>query len=112
MVDFTLDKLDDILGQLKDLPKFKEAIDLRKRLEKEREKLIPHEKEIQVPIIDKKIIANQKRSSKQKRNWQYAKLIRNYFPEKPILEIRREIAKRKHGEASSIPDAVFQNPSP
>src|SRR5947209_8453666 len=107
MVDFTLDKLDEILGQLKDIPKIKEAIELKKRLEKEREKLIPLEKEIQIPTVDRKIIANQKRSSKQKRNWQYAKLIRNYYPEKPILEIRREIAKRKRGETSSIPDAVF-----
>ncbi|MDE1769023.1 MAG: hypothetical protein KGI28_00535 [Thaumarchaeota archaeon] len=112
MVDFTLDKLDEILGQLKKLPKIKEAINLRKRLEKEKEKLVPQVKEITVPTIDKKIIANQKRSSKQKRNWHYAKLIRNYFPEKPILEIRREIAKRKRGEGSSISDAVYQNPSP
>ena len=113
MVEFTLDKVNEILKQLKGL-RIKEAVSLRKRLQKEKQKLVPKQKPIkdEISIQQKKQIANQKRSIKQKRNFRFARQIRNFFPEMSILDIRREIAKRKRGEPSSIPDAVFQNPSP
>jgi len=110
MVSFNLDKLNELLAELKGLPKIKEVIALRKRLTKEKSKL---EKPVKVPApVDRRAVANQNRSVKQKRNWRFYKQIRNFFPDKPILEIRREFAKRKRGESSSIPDAVWQNPSP
>ena len=113
MVRFDLDKLNELLDGLKGLPRIKEITALRKRLRKEKELL---EKPIPVkPIVtatERRAIANVKRSTKLQRHWRFVKLVRNFFPEKPVLEIRREIAKRVKGEPSSIPDAVFQNPSP
>lgn len=113
MVNFTIDKVNEILAQLKGL-RIKEAVSLRKRLQKEKQKLVPKIKEpvASVSASAQKQIANNKRSIKQKRNFRFARQIRNFFPEMSILDIRREIAKRKRGEPSSIPDAVFQNPSP
>ncbi len=40
MVDFNINKLNELLNQLKGL-RIKEAVNLRKRLEKEKSKLIP-----------------------------------------------------------------------
>lgn len=109
-MSFDLEKLNELLGQLKGLPRIREITALRKRLRKEKSKL---EKPVKVPApVDRRAVANQNRSVKQKRNWRFYKQIRNFFPDKPILEIRREFAKRKRGESSSIPDAVWQNPSP
>ena len=114
MVDFTLDKVNELLKQLKGLPKIKEISQLRKRLRKEKAKLVtPVAVKVVKQVADAKALANIQRSLKQKRNWRYAKLIFNFVGDKFTLqEIRQEIAKKKRGNASRIPDAVFQNPSP
>lgn len=113
MVTFDLDKLNELLDELKGLPRLKEITALRKRLRKEKAKLEEPIKAVAEPT-KKEIIAqaNARRSSKLSRHWRFVKLVRNFFPEKSVLEIRREIKKRIKGEPSSIPDAVFQNPSP
>ena len=117
MVDFTLDKVNELLEQLKGLPKIREISQLKKRLQKEKEKLrpevIPTTEEIELQRAEAKAHANQKRSLKQKRNWRYAKLIFDFVGDEfSLKEIRQEIAKKRKGESSRIPDAVFQNPSP
>jgi len=114
LVEFDKDKLDELLRLLGSVPKIKEVKQLSKRLQKEKQKLVPKQKPIkdEISIRQRKQIANQKRSAKQKRNFRFARQIRNFFPEMSILEIRREIAKRKKGKRSSIPEAAFQNPSP
>lgn len=117
MVEFTLDKVNELLKQLKGLPKIKEISLLKKRLQKEKVKLIPKAvtspEKVAQQVATAKASANLKRSLKQKRNWRYAKLIFNFVGDKFTLqEIRQEIAKKKRGNASRIPDAVFQNPSP
>ena len=76
-MDITIDKLDAILDQLKGI-RIKEVLSLRKRLEKEKQKLAP--KEIEIKIPKEKLSANQKRSSKLSRYWRYVKLIRDNFP--------------------------------
>lgn len=105
-MDITIDKLDAILDQLKGI-RIKEAISLRKRLEKEKEKLVPQEIENEIP----KESVNKKRSSKLSRYWQYVKLIRANFPNLKTSEIRKQLKKRQQGQKTEIPDAIWQNPS-
>ena len=117
MVEFTLDKVNELLRHLKGLPKIKEISQLRKRLQKEKIKLVPKVVESAEKLAEQvaqvKASANLKRSLKQKRNWRYAKLIFDFVGDEfSLKEIRKEIAKKRKGETSRIPDAVFQNPSP
>jgi len=108
-VDFTLDKLDQLLRTLKDLPRLREVQALKKRLQQEKKKI---EKPIQ-PITPKpKINANRNRSIKLQRYWRYVKLIRDNFPNLSVKEIRQQLTRRQQGQPSKIPDAVWQNPSP
>jgi len=112
MVDFTLDKVNEILNQLKGI-RIKEAVSLRKRLQKEREKLIPKEKPDtqEISKLEKLKFANQKRSQKLERYWHYIKLIRDNFPNLKTSQIRAELKKRSQGQESEIPDVIWQNPS-
>ena len=112
MVDISIDKLDAILEQLKGL-RIKEAINLRKRLQLEKIKLIPKIKEPveSVSATAIKQIANQKRSSKLTKYWRYIKLIRDNFPNFKTNQIRTQLKKRSQGLKSKIPDAIWQNPS-
>ena len=107
-MDITIDKLDAILEHLKGI-RIKEVLSLRKRLEKEKEKLIP--KEIEIKIPKEKESANQKRSSKLSRYWRYVKLIRDNYPHLTTNEIRKQLKIRQQGQKTKIPDAVWQNPS-
>jgi len=112
MVDISIDKLDAILEQLKGL-RIKEAINLRKRLQKEKVKLIPKIKEPVESVSTSTIkqIANQKRSSKLTKYWRYIKLIRDNFPDLKTNQIRTQLKQRSQGQKSNIPDAIWQNPS-
>ena len=117
MVEFTLDKVNELLRQLKGLPKIKEISLLKKRLQKEKVKLSPvavaTPAEVAKQVATAKASANLKRSLKQKRNWRYTKLIFDFVGDEfSLKQIRKEIAKKRKGETSRIPDAVFQNPSP
>jgi len=112
MVDFTLDKVNEILEQLKGI-RIKEAVSLRKRLQKEKQKLLPKQKPIKDEISkpQRKQIANLNRSKKLERYWRYIKLIRDNFPDLKTSQIRTELRKRSLGQESEIPDAIWQNPS-
>lgn len=107
-MDISRERLDKILEQLKGL-KIKEAVNLRKRLQKEL-KSKPKKKRISKEKI--KLLGNQKRSAKQKRYWRYVKLIRDNFPDLQTNEIRAQLKARRQGEQVKIQDAIWQNPSP
>lgn len=107
MVDFNINKLNELLNQLKGL-RIKEAVSLRRRLEKEKEKLVPKE----VLKVERIQSANVKRSSKLQRYWRYVKLIRDNFPDLKTNKIRKQLKERQQGQQVEIPDAVWQNPSP
>ena len=106
MVKFSINKLNELLKSLKGL-RIKEAVSLRKRLEKEKVKLVP--KVVKVERIQS---ANVKRSSKLQRYWRYVKLIRDNFPDNTVKEIRKQLTVRQQGQETDIPDAIWQNPSP
>ena len=107
MVDITIDKLDEILNQLSGL-RIKEAVSLRKRLRKEKERLTP--KVIPFRPVNTESV-NKKRSSKLKRYWRYVKLIRDNYPNLKTNQIRTQLKKRKQGHKTKISDATWQNPS-
>jgi len=108
MLDFTLDKVNEILKQLKGI-RIKEAVSLRKRLEKEKQKLVPKQKSILV--VASTTSANKIRSTKLTRYWRYVKLIRDNFPDLKTNQIRTQLKKRRQGHETKIPDAIWQNPS-
>jgi len=57
--------------------------------------------------------ANRNRSSKNIRNWNYVKSIRNnYFPNKSLKEIRSALKNHRQGLETDIPDVAWRNPSP
>jgi len=107
MVEFSLNKLNELLDSLKGL-RIKEAVSLRKRLEKEKSKLVPKE----VLKVERIQSANVKRSSKLQRYWRYVKLIRDNFPNLKTNKIRSQLKQRQQGQEVDIPDAIWQNPSP
>lgn len=109
-MDISKNKLDAILKQLKGL-RIKEAVNLRKRLQKELDKSKPAKKK-SIPKETIKINANQNRSAKQKRYWRYVKLIRDNFPDLQTSEIRKQLKERRQGNKVNISDAIWQNPSP
>lgn len=104
-------KLLQQLEALKIFPNNNEVRILRARIQKQLERIEKQivEKEI-APIEKIKTIS--KRSSKLSKYWHYIRLIRDNFPDLTIKEIRKQFAKRKRGDEVSIPDAVWQNPSP
>lgn len=109
MMKFDKDKLSEILNALAGLPKIKEVKDLQKRLQLEIRKSKPKKR---ISKENRKILANNKRSSKQKRYWRYIKLIRDNFPNLTTNEIRSQLKRRRQGEQVKIQDAIWQNPSP
>ena len=110
MINLTIDKVNEILKQLQGL-KIKEATLLKKRLEKEKEKLVTLKPQIKISKETTQISANKIRSTKLKRYWRYIKLIRDNFPNLETSQIRTQLKKRQQGMESSIPDAIWQNPS-
>ena len=112
MVSFDVNKLREQFDSLKNLPNIREVISLRKRLTSELDKLTKQTVGETKPVVDKKILANIKRSSKLRNYHRYMRLIHDNFPELSYSQIRKQFAQRKQGSESDIPDAVWQNPSP
>ena len=113
MVSIELNKINAILEQLKGLH-IKEAISLRKRLNKEKEKIavpIP-EPEFVVPDMNN---ANKRRSSFMKGVWNYLKLLRDTYPELREQFTPRQMFSqffaRRRGEDVDINDVFWQNTS-
>jgi len=105
MAKETREKLLEHLDALKDFPNSKLVRALREQIKTKIEKL----ETTPVPVSKN---VNLSRSSKLKRYHKYIRLIRDNFPDLTHAEIRKQFAKRRNQEDVSIPDAVWQNPSP
>ena len=105
-----LKKLQEQLDALKIFPKSKLVLQLKKQVTDKIKKL----KLVKPPKrqINKQQLANQSRSAKLKKYHRYIKLIRNNFPNLDHSTIRKQFSKRRQGKQVSIPDAIWQNPSP
>ena len=100
------DKLLKQLDALKIFPNTKLVKELKNQIKnnlKKLETIIPKK-----PKLDPNI----SRSNKLKRYHNYIRQIRNNFPDLKYNQIRKQFSKRKQGTNVSIPDAVWQNPSP
>ena len=105
-----LKKLQEQLDALRIFPKSKLVQALQKQIQ---DKINQLEKII-IPLKpqDRQKLANESRSRKLKRYHRYVRLIRDNFPDLTIAQIRKQFSRRKKGQDVSIPDAVWQNPSP
>ena len=112
MVTFDLNKLREQIKQLKSLPNLKEVVALRKRLNKELDRIKKKEVVVAPVITAPAESANIRRSKSLKKHFRYLRLIRNNFPDLKFSDIRKQFSKRRQGFDSDIPDAVWQNPSP
>ena len=106
-----LRKLQEQLDALKIFPKNNLVKQLQKQITSKIKSL---QKSIKVPKpqIDKQKLANQSRSVKLIKYHRYLRMIRDNFPDLEYKQIRKQFSKRKQGTDVSIPDAVWQNPSP
>ena len=95
------------LDALKLFPNNNEVRILRSRTQKALERL--EKSDVRPVPIPTKVST---RSSSLKKHHRYIRLIRNNFSNLKYSDIRKQFAKRKRGEEVSIPDAVWQNPSP
>ena len=117
MASFDKDKLSKQIKVLSDLPQIKEVKALKKRLERELERLTekikPEKKEI--PKEEKQILANARRSSYMKKKWNYIRQIYFNYPEISekygLREIYSMYSKRKKGQDVPIGDVYWQTPS-
>jgi len=101
------DKLLKRLDALKLFPNNNEVRILRSRTQKALER--SEKSDVTPTLIPAKVST---RSSSLKKHHRYIRLIRNNFPNLKYSDIRRQFGKRKRGQEVSIPDAVWQNPSP
>ena len=100
----------DLLEQLQALkifPNTKLVKELRNQIKKKIERLDKKQKHL---IKQKQ--ANQSRSGKLRRYHNYIRQIRNNFPNLSYKQIRSQLSKRRQGKQVSIPDVIWQNPSP
>jgi len=97
--------------QLDALKIFPNNVLVRKLRKQIKDKLIKFEQKTKKKedVIAK---ANLQRSQKLKKYHRYIKLIRNNFPNLQHSQIRKQFSQRRQGKDVSIPDAVWQNPSP
>jgi len=108
-----IDKINALLDELKGL-KIKEAVSLRKRLNKEKEKIaitIPEPEFVTPDLFN----ANKRRSNFMKGVWRYVKLLRDTYPELREQFTPRQMFSqffaRRRGEDVDINDVFWQNPS-
>ncbi|MCH8915089.1 MAG: hypothetical protein IIA82_04515 [Thaumarchaeota archaeon] len=113
MISIDLDKINSLLDELKGL-KIKEAVSLRKRLNKEKEKIAvpePKPESVASDLFD----ANRRRSNFMKGVWRYVKLVRDTYPELREQFTSRQMFSqffaRRRGEDVEINDVFWQNPS-
>ena len=110
MVKFNIRKLAELEKFLKEFPNIKEIQNLRKRIKSEKKKTRIKLKPVKITSQNK---GNQKRSSNMKKYHRYIRRIRDvYFPEMKYRDIQKQFKKRREEDNSSIPDVVWQNPSP
>jgi len=99
-------KLKEQLEALKIFPDNKLVRELRKQIIEKLEKI-----KKKVKKRKKKKLKRTRSKSLQKYH-RYIRLIRDNFPELSYADIRKQFAVRKKGKEVSIPDVVWQNPSP
>ena len=106
-------KLLEQLDALKIFPKNKLVRELQRQIKNKLERL---EKRKEIKLVSSTINAiakaNLSRATKLRKYHHYVRLIRNNFPDLDYSTIRKQFSERKLGTQVSIPDVIWQNPSP
>lgn len=97
-------KLVKQLEALKLFPNNKHVKELRKQIKLKLEKL-----ENKKP---KEKLQKHTKAGKLRRYHNYIRQIRNNFPNLTYSQIRSQLSQRRKGKSVSIPDVIWQNPSP
>lgn|SRR3989304_8444923 len=97
------------LDALKIFPDNELVRKLRKQVQENLEQI---NLESKIPTKKEKLGTNLSRTNKLKKYHRYIRLIRNNFPELSYSDIRKQFSRRKQGNEVSIPDVIWQNPSP
>ena len=106
-------KLFEQLDALKIFPKNKLVRELQRQIKKKLERLEKKEQIKTIPSVINVIAkANLSKATKLRKYHHYIRLIRNNFPDLDYNTIRKQFSERKQGTQVSIPDVVWQNPSP
>jgi hypothetical protein len=109
----TVDTLLQILRALEPFDNSSTATRLRREIQKKLAILEARQRPQQQQAADlHEADPNVFRSTKLKKYHHYIRLIHDNYPEIPYGEIRRLFKARKLGNEVSIPDVVWQNPSP
>lgn len=122
-IDILMNQLEAIKTDIEKLSGFRDTHFVRKfRRQLEGEKSVILEKiskltrsreSVEQKHLERLDKANQNRSSKMKRNWNYYKDIqKNYYGDKSLKEIRRLHKLHRHGLETDISDVAWRNPSP
>ena len=114
---------ESIKEELSKLESFRDTILLRKfkrqlqgelsNIKEKFNKLTETREQKEAGLQKKRNEANRNRSVKNKRVWNFMKSIqRNWYPDKPIKEIRTSWKKHRKGLENDISDIAWKNPSP
>jgi hypothetical protein len=108
-------KILKLLKALEDFPNIKIVRELREQLKNKLAKIESKERrksEREKVKARRRIEAGLSRSSKLKKYHHYIRLIKDNYPDIPYDDIRRQFKARKEGKEVSIPDALWEDPSP
>ncbi len=97
------------LEALKIFPKNKLVRELQKQIKL---KIVKLDVKLKTKKTKSKESVNQSRSAKLQRYHRYIRQIQNNFPNLSYKQIRIQLSRRKKGQDVSIPDVIWQNPSP
>ena len=103
-----IQKLKEQLEALKIFPNNIHVRELRKQIKSSLAKINRKEEAASKP----KKKSKRSRSQGLEKYHRYIRLIRDNFPELSYSDIRKQFSIRKQGQEVSIPDVVWQNPSP
>ena len=97
------------LEALKIFPKNKLVRELQKQIKL---KIVKLDVKLKTKKTKSKESVNQSRSAELQRYHRYIRQIQNNFPNLSYKQIRIQLSRRKKGQDVSIPDVIWQNPSP
>ncbi len=108
-------KITELIKSLVNFPNTQTVRKLRRELQAQLDKITGREQKLveREQAREQKVIESRvSRSNKLKKYHNYMRSIHDNRPEFPYSQIRRMYKDRKQGKDVSIPDVVWQNPSP
>ena len=115
----------NLIKNLDNYPQSKAVRQVRKELKEKLDKIITRETKAAKKIVSRTqraLQANVSRASKMRKEHHYMRLVYELALENDIrkadgtpltyLDVRRQVSRRRKGKGVSIPDIIWNNPSP